>query len=194
MTLVQRVREALAGYGPMREIEMPGGVLFEWDDDLLAAVGNDELRVRVKDGWVTSTGDHDLAEVIEHAAGVVVAECVVRWHEQLRAGGDDAYRAMLGLVHVRRRHRRSFAGRGSDRGVQGALPAGLVIATQHRAARRAPARGSAARSWAVCFADVPTTLRTRRQRQGVLRPRRGCAAAPPMRRSSSGSPRSPARA
>jgi hypothetical protein len=26
-------------------------------------------------------------------------ECVVRWHAQLRAGGDDAFRAMLALVH-----------------------------------------------------------------------------------------------
>jgi hypothetical protein len=98
MSLVERVREALTGFSQMREIEMPGGVLFEWDDDLLVAVGNDELRVRVDGGWATPTGDYDLAEVIEHAAGVVIAECVVRWHRQLRAGGYDAFQAMLDLV------------------------------------------------------------------------------------------------
>lgn len=98
MTPVERVREALAGFGPMREAETPGGVVFEWDGDALAGVEDGVVRVRAEDGWATPA-DHDLAEAIQQAAGVVLAECVARWHDQLRAGGDDAYRAMLGLVH-----------------------------------------------------------------------------------------------
>lgn len=98
MSLVERVRAALTGFSQMREIEMLGGVVFEWDGDALARVENGVVQVRVEDGWAAPAG-HDLAEAIRQAADVVIAECVVRWHEQLRVGGDDAYRAMLALVH-----------------------------------------------------------------------------------------------
>lgn len=31
-----RVREAVRGYGPMNEVEVPGGLEFDWDGDALA--------------------------------------------------------------------------------------------------------------------------------------------------------------
>ena len=96
MSLVDRVRAALDGWGDVREVEMLGGLVFEWDGDPLVGVVDDELIVRVPSGWETATGDLD--EVIQRAADVVLAECVERWHVQLRAGGDDAFRAMLALV------------------------------------------------------------------------------------------------
>ncbi|MDX8055525.1 hypothetical protein SK571_39635 [Lentzea sp. BCCO 10_0798] len=99
MTLVERVREALSGFGPMREVEMPGGVVFEWDGDALAGVENGVLRVRVEDGWAAVPDHADLSDVTRRAADVVIAECVARWHEDLRALGPDAHRAMLALVH-----------------------------------------------------------------------------------------------
>lgn len=98
MSLLDRVRAHLAGNDQMREIEMYGGLVFEWDGDPFVGVVDDELIVRVPGGgWETATGD--LAELIRLAGEVVIAECVVRWHAQLRDGGDDAFRAMLALVH-----------------------------------------------------------------------------------------------
>jgi hypothetical protein len=97
VSLVDRVRAALDGLRQLREIEMFGGVVFEWDGDPLVGVVDDELIVRVPSGWETAAGDLD--ELIRRAADVVIAECVVRWHAQLRAGGDDAPRAMLALAH-----------------------------------------------------------------------------------------------
>lgn len=97
MSLVDRVRAALDDWGQLREIEMFGGVVFEWDGDPLVGVVDGELIVRVPSGWETAAGDLD--ELIRRAADVVIAECVVRWHAQLRAGGDDAPRAMLALAH-----------------------------------------------------------------------------------------------
>lgn len=96
MSLLERVRAALDGWGQIREIEMLGGLVFEWDGDPLVGVVNEELIVRVPDGWEIATGN--LADLIERAADVVLAECVDRWHDELKAGGHDAAQAMLNLV------------------------------------------------------------------------------------------------
>ncbi|KJK35220.1 hypothetical protein UK23_43025 [Lentzea aerocolonigenes] len=99
MSLLDRVREALDGYRYVTETSALGGVVFEWDGDPLVGVVDDELVVRASGGgWQTVTGD--VAEWIRRSADVVIAECVVRWHAELRAGEPvAASRAMLGLVH-----------------------------------------------------------------------------------------------
>lgn len=98
MTLLDRVREALDGYRYVTETSALGGVVFEWGGDPLVGVVNDEVIVRVEGGgWSGVTGD--LADWIARSSEVVVAECVVRWHEELPAGGIVASQAMLGLVH-----------------------------------------------------------------------------------------------
>ncbi|MGW6933213.1 hypothetical protein ACWGE0_24365 [Lentzea sp. NPDC054927] len=98
MTFLERVREALDGYRYVTETSALGGVVFEWGGDPLVGVVNDEVIVRAEGGgWAVVTGD--LAESIERSSEVVVAECVVRWHEELPAGGIAASQAMLGLVH-----------------------------------------------------------------------------------------------
>ncbi|MFI6099585.1 hypothetical protein ACIA8G_28850 [Lentzea sp. NPDC051213] len=96
MSPEDRVREALAGYGPLREVEVPGGLVFEWDGDPLARVVDGEIAVRAQDGWAAPAGD--LQDAVNRAAGIVLAECVAGWHEQLRAGGEEANRAMLALT------------------------------------------------------------------------------------------------
>ncbi|MFS8096029.1 hypothetical protein LFM09_02725 [Lentzea alba] len=97
MSLLERVRAAVAGYGPLTEVEMFGGVVVDWDGDPFVGVVDDEVIVRVPGGgWEPATGD--LQDAVNRAAGVVLAECVVRWHEQLREQGDDSYRAMLALT------------------------------------------------------------------------------------------------
>jgi hypothetical protein len=96
VTLLDRVRAALEGYGPLREVEMFGGLVFDWDGDPFVGVVDDEVIVRVPRGWAPATGD--LEDSVESAAEVVLAECVVRWHAQVREGGSDAFRAMLNLV------------------------------------------------------------------------------------------------
>lgn len=97
MSLVERVRAALKEWRDIREVPGIGGLVFEWDGDPLVGVVDDELVVRAEGGgWSTVTGDID--EWLAKSADVVLAECVVRWHEQLRAGGLDAYQAMLALV------------------------------------------------------------------------------------------------
>lgn len=98
MTLLERVRAAVAGFSQLREVEMLGGLVFEWDGDPFIGVVNDEVIVRVPGGdWATATGD--LGDLVRRAADVVLAECVVRWHDQLREGGDEAFHAMLALTH-----------------------------------------------------------------------------------------------
>jgi hypothetical protein len=99
VSLLDRVREALDGYRYVTETSALGGVVFEWDGDPLVGVVDDELVVRASGGgWQTVTGD--IAEWIRRSADVVIAECVVRWHAELRAGDPvAASRAMLGLVH-----------------------------------------------------------------------------------------------
>lgn len=97
MSLIDRVRASLTGWSQIREVEMLGGLVFEWDGDPFVGVVDGELVVRVEGGgWAEVTGDVD--ELLDRAAGVVLAECVVRWHEQVRAGGQDAFQAMLDLV------------------------------------------------------------------------------------------------
>ncbi|WP_143138993.1 hypothetical protein [Lentzea waywayandensis] len=94
---MERVREELDGWRDITETEALGGVVFEWDGDPLVGVVDDELVVRAEGGgWATVTGD--VGEWLDRAAGVVLDECVVRWHGELRAGGLDAYQAMLALV------------------------------------------------------------------------------------------------
>ncbi|MEU3643541.1 hypothetical protein AB0E59_09205 [Lentzea sp. NPDC034063] len=91
------MREALTGFRDISEIETSGGVLFEWAGDALAGVMDGELVVRAEGGgWAPVTGDLD--ECLGRAAEVVIDECLVRWHSELRAGGLDAYQAMLALV------------------------------------------------------------------------------------------------
>lgn len=98
MSLLERVRVAVRGYAPLREVEMFGGLVFDWDGDPFVGVVHDAVIVRAEGGgWRTATGDLD--ELVRRAAEVVVAECVVRWHDQVRSGGDDAFRAVLALVH-----------------------------------------------------------------------------------------------
>lgn len=98
MTLLDRVRAALEGWGNVREAEMFGGLVFDWDGDPLVGVVDGELIVRAEGGgWETVTGDLD--ELIGNSARIVLAECVVRWHAQLSAGGFEASRALLALVH-----------------------------------------------------------------------------------------------
>jgi hypothetical protein len=98
VSLLDRVRVAVQGYEPLGEAEMFGGVVFDWDGDPFVGVVNDEVVVRVEGGgWQTATDDLD--ELVRRAAEVVVAECVVRWHAQVAEGGDDAFRALLALVH-----------------------------------------------------------------------------------------------
>jgi hypothetical protein len=98
VTLLDRVRAALDGYRYVNETSALGGVVFEWGGDPLVGVVNDELMVRVPGGgWAAVTGD--VADWLERSSEVVIAECVVRWHDQLRAGGFEASQAMLGLVH-----------------------------------------------------------------------------------------------
>ena len=76
---------------------MFGGLVFDWDGDPLVGVVDDELIVRVEGGgWSTVTGD--ITEWIDRSAVVVLAECVVRWHQVVHAGGFDAFQAMLDLV------------------------------------------------------------------------------------------------
>ncbi|MFC3896048.1 hypothetical protein ACFOWZ_31620 [Lentzea rhizosphaerae] len=60
---------------------------------------DDELIVRVEGGgWAPATTG-DLSELVERSAEIVIAECVVRWHAELRAGDPvEASRAMLALV------------------------------------------------------------------------------------------------
>jgi hypothetical protein len=77
VTLLDRVRAALDGYRYVSETSAQGGVVFEWGAGV--------------------TGD--VAEWIERSSEVVIAECVVRRHGELRAGGINAAQAMLGLVH-----------------------------------------------------------------------------------------------
>jgi hypothetical protein len=97
MSLLERVRGAVQGYGPLCEVEMFGGLVFDWDGDPFVGVVNDEVIVRAEGGgWQTATGDLD--ELVRRAAEVVLAECVVRWHAQVREGGDESFRAMLALV------------------------------------------------------------------------------------------------
>ncbi|ANZ38832.1 hypothetical protein BBK82_24965 [Lentzea guizhouensis] len=95
---LDRLRAALDGYGPLREVTEPGGLGFEWDGDLLARVVGDEVLVRSVAGWTVATGD--LRAAVNGAARVVLDECVARWHEQL-ASADPAgsTRAMLALTH-----------------------------------------------------------------------------------------------
>jgi hypothetical protein len=95
MTPLERLRAALEGYGPLREVAEPGGLGFEWDGDLLARVVDDEVLVRSATGWTAVTGD--LLAAVDDAARVVVDECVARWHEQLASEGSA--RAMLALTH-----------------------------------------------------------------------------------------------
>src|SRR5690349_2362270 len=98
MSLVDAVRAALDGYRYVSETSTPGGVVFEWDGDPLVGVVDDELVVRVPGGgWETVTGD--VGAWIERSSEVVIAECVQRWHDELRGGGIEASQAMLGLVH-----------------------------------------------------------------------------------------------
>ncbi|WP_394616793.1 hypothetical protein JNUCC0626_45415 [Lentzea sp. JNUCC 0626] len=94
--MIDEVRAALAGYGPMREVEMPGGVVFEWDGDAVASVQNGVARVRVEGGWATVTGDVGTAVLL--ACRVVLAECVEGWHEEIWALGPGASQALLALV------------------------------------------------------------------------------------------------
>ncbi|MDX8146658.1 hypothetical protein SK854_31405 [Lentzea sp. BCCO 10_0061] len=97
MSLVERVRAALEDWRDVREVPGLGGLVFEWDGDPLVGVVDDELVVRAEGGgWATVTGDID--EWLARSADVVIAECVVRWHGELRAGGLDANQAMLALV------------------------------------------------------------------------------------------------
>lgn len=97
MTLIDRVRATLGEWSQIREVEMLGGLVFEWDGDPLVGVVDGELIVRAEGGgWATVTGE--VEAWVDRAAGVVLAECVVRWHEQVRAGGRDAFQAMLDLV------------------------------------------------------------------------------------------------
>ncbi|MGW6449109.1 hypothetical protein [Lentzea sp. NPDC055074] len=96
MTL-DEVRAALEGWRGITEVEALGGVVFEWDGDAVAGVVDGELVVRVEGGgWATATGD--LHEALGRSSDVVIDECVVRWHGELRAGGVPAYQAMLALV------------------------------------------------------------------------------------------------
>ena len=89
MTLVERVRAALEGWGNVREVEMFGGLVFDWDGDPLVGVVDDELIVRVEGGgWSTVTGD--VAEWVERSSKVVLAEAVVHWRGHLHTGGIDA--------------------------------------------------------------------------------------------------------
>lgn len=97
MSLLGRVRAALEDWRDIREVPALGGLVFEWDGDPLVGVVDDELVVRAEGGgWAAVTGDVD--EWLARSADVVIAECVVRWHGELRAGGLDAYQAMLALV------------------------------------------------------------------------------------------------
>ncbi|MDX8034313.1 hypothetical protein SK803_29195 [Lentzea sp. BCCO 10_0856] len=98
MTLLDRVRAAMDNYRYVTETSALGGVVFECDGDPLVGVVNDEVIIRVEGGgWAAVTGD--LAEWIERSSEVVIAEWVVRWHEELGADSIAASRAMLGLVH-----------------------------------------------------------------------------------------------
>lgn len=97
MSRLDEVRAALDGWRGISETEAPGGVVFEWDGDPLVGVVDDELVVRVEGGgWARAAGDLD--ELLDQSAGVVLEECVIRWHAELRNGGFDAYQAMLALV------------------------------------------------------------------------------------------------
>ncbi|GHH45183.1 hypothetical protein [Lentzea cavernae] len=97
MSRLEEVRAALGGWRGISETEALGGIVFEWDGDPVAAVVDDELVVRVEGGgWATATGA--LEELLDHSAEVVIDECVVRWHGELRAGGIPAFQAMLALV------------------------------------------------------------------------------------------------
>ncbi|USX52049.1 hypothetical protein [Lentzea sp. HUAS12] len=94
---MDEVREALDGWRGITATEALGGVVFEWDGDPLVGVVGDELVMRVEGGgWATAKGD--LGDVLERSAEVVLDECVVRWHGELRAGGMPAFRAVLALV------------------------------------------------------------------------------------------------
>lgn len=98
MSLLDRVREELDGWRGVQEREGLGGRVFDWDGDPLVGVVNGEVVVRVEGGgWETATGELD--ELISRSAKIVIDECVARWHSQLSAGGFDAARALLALVH-----------------------------------------------------------------------------------------------
>ncbi|MET9229390.1 hypothetical protein [Lentzea sp. NPDC003310] len=90
------VRAALEGWRDITETEALGGVVFEWAGDPLVGVVDGALVVRAEGGWATATGPLD--EALDRSAGVVIDECVVRWHGELRAGGLPAFQAMLALV------------------------------------------------------------------------------------------------
>jgi hypothetical protein len=97
VSLLNAVRAELDGWRGITETDALGGVVFEWDGDPLAGVVDGELLVRVTGGgWATATGELD--ELLHRSAEVVIDECVIRWHGELRAGGLDAYQAMLALV------------------------------------------------------------------------------------------------
>ncbi len=96
--LLSRVRAALEDYRYVSETSALGGVVFEWGGDPLVGVVDGDLVVRAGGGgWTTVTGD--IAAWIERSSEVVIAECVARWHDELRAGGQPAAQAMLGLTH-----------------------------------------------------------------------------------------------
>lgn len=96
-TLRDQVREALTGYGGMTETPAPGGVIFEWSGDPLIGVLDNEVVVRAEGGgWTPATGD--LEGDLERASEVVIAECLVRWHEDLAKDRYTASNAMLALV------------------------------------------------------------------------------------------------
>ncbi|MFJ5988963.1 hypothetical protein [Lentzea sp. NPDC092896] len=118
---MERVREALEGWRDIVEVPALGGLVFEWAGDPLVGVVDDELVVRAEGGrWKTVSGDLD--DWLGRSAGVVLDECVVRWHGELRAGGLDAYQAMLALVRhdperVQLQHILLDVTRGDDRGL-----------------------------------------------------------------------------
>lgn len=96
--LLSRVRVALEDYRDVSETSALGGVVFEWDGAPLVGVIDGGLIVRAEGGgWAPVTGD--VADWIRRSADVVIAEYVVRCHEELRSGGFPAADAMLGLVH-----------------------------------------------------------------------------------------------